>query len=79
MSSRKQLIQEIETLPEQFIDEILEHLKFIKSNYLAKQQESLQLRRGFDEVWWNNLSQFTPDFLSDRNQPELSDREELFP
>lgn len=79
MTSREQLIQELEAIPEQFIDEILEHLNLIKSNYLAKQQESLMSRSGFDEEWWNNLSQFTPDFLNDRNQPELSHREELFP
>lgn len=79
MTSRKQLMQEIETLPEEFIDEILEHLNLIKSNYLAKSEESLTPRRGFDEEWWSGLSQFTPDFLSDRNQPELSYREELFP
>ncbi len=65
MTSREQLMQEIETLPEQFIDEILEHLKLIKSNYLAKSEESLKPRRGFDEVWWSSLSQFTPDFLND--------------
>ena len=79
MTSREQLMQEIETLPEQFIEEILMHLKFIKSNYLAKQEELPKYRRGFDEEWWSSLSQFTPDFLNDRNQPELSDREELFP
>jgi len=79
MTSREQLMQELEALPEQFIDEILEHLKFIKNSRLSKLGESPKPRAIFDDEWWNNLSQFTPDFLSDRNQPELSYREELFP
>ncbi len=79
MTSREQLMQEIETLPEQFIDEMLEHLNLIKSKRLSKLEEPPKPRAGFDEEWWNSLLQFTPDFLGDRNQPELSHREELFP
>ena len=65
MTSRERLIQELEALPEQFIDEILAHLNLIKSNYLAKSEESPKPRRGFDEEWWGSLSQFTPDYLND--------------
>lgn len=78
MTSKEQLIQELETFSEQFIDEILDYINLRKNQHLSKLDESTKSRGGFDEEWWDNLSQFTPDFLDDRSQPELQHREELF-
>ena len=77
MTSLEQLIQELETLPEQLIDEVLDYVSLIKNSHFLRSEE---LRKAsFDEDWWDNLSRFTPDFLDLREQPELPHREELFP
>ena len=77
MTSLEQLIQELETLPEPLIDEVLDYVSFIKNRHVLQPGE---LRKAsFDEDWWDNLSRFTPDFFEQREQPELPHREELFP
>ena len=78
MTSLEQLIQELETLPEPLIDEVLDYVSFIKNRHFLKKTERLR-KVSFDEDWWDNLSRFTPDFLERREQPELPHREELFP
>ncbi len=78
MTSLEQLIQELETIPESLIDEVLDYVSFIKNRHFLKKTEGLR-KVSFDEDWWDNLSRFTPDFLERREQPEFPHREELFP
>ncbi len=77
MTSLEQLIQELETLREALIDEVLNYVSFIANRH-SLPSEGLQ-KASFDEDWWDNISRFTPDFLERREQPEFPHREELFP
>lgn len=79
MTSKEQIIQELETLSEQLIDEVFDYINLIKNRHVSQLKEPLKLKPSFDNEWWDNLSQFTSDFLSDRQQPELPDREDIFP
>lgn len=66
MASREQLIQELETLAEELIDEVLDYIGFIKN----RQPKNL-IKVSFSDEWWDNLFRFTPDFLEEQNQPQL--------
>lgn len=74
MTSKERLRLELETLPEELIGEVLDYVRFVKN----RQPKNLG-KASFDEDWWNNLFRFTPDFLEERNQPQLPNREEIFP
>lgn len=77
MNSKERLIQEIELIPEGLIDEILEYLSFLKWRNDLTSQSSTPKNK-LDENWWKNLANFTPDFLNERQQPELPEREDIF-
>ena len=55
MTFLEQLIQELETLPEPFIDEVLDYVSFIKNRHFVKKPEGLG-KASFDEDWWDNLA-----------------------
>lgn len=66
MTSKDKLIQELKNLPEQLIDQVLDDIAFIKHRHFLQLEKQSNLRASLDENWWDNLSQFTPDFLDDR-------------
>lgn len=78
MTSKERLIQELETLPEQLIDEILDYMRVLKNRHVLQTENSPKPRAKFDEEWWDNLAGFTPDFCPERKQPELPNREDIF-
>ncbi|VXD23672.1 conserved hypothetical protein [Planktothrix serta PCC 8927] len=78
MTSKDQLIQELENLPDQLIDQVLDYIAFIKHRHFLQLEKQPDLRTSLNEDWWDNLSRFTPDFLDDREQPNLPQREDIF-
>jgi len=78
MTSKDRLTQELKNLPDQLIDQVLDYITFIKYRHFFRLEKQPELRANLDEDWWDNLSQFTPDFLNDREQPELPPREDIF-
>jgi hypothetical protein len=78
MNSKERLIQELETLPEQLIDEILDYMRVLKNRHALQTENAPKPRANFDEEWGDNLAGFTPDFCTERKQPELPNREDIF-
>lgn len=78
MTGREKLMQAIETLPESQIAQVLAYIhQMMAENIVTKEQDS-QVKPCFDETWWNNLSQFSLDFLEVREQLQLPAREDIF-
>ncbi len=77
MTTKEQLLEELETLPEELISEALDYICFIKNRYSLK-LEAIRAIAKLDSDWWENLNNFTPDFLDERSQPNLPNREDIF-
>ena len=78
MTAREQLMQAIQTLPESEINRVLAYINKVTADSKPTQPLSPEPETDFDERWWQNLSQFTPDFLDSREQPKLQEREDIF-
>ncbi|MEB3829927.1 hypothetical protein [Phormidium sp. CCY1219] len=63
MTAREKLIQAIQTLPESQVDRVLAYINQIMADDRRTQEQDSQAKPCFDETWWNNLSQFSSDFL----------------
>jgi hypothetical protein len=77
MTARDKLIQAIETLPDYQVERVLAYIQIMADPRPTQEQNSQEMPC-FDETWWNNLSQFSPDFLEVREQPQLPAREDMF-
>lgn len=77
MTAREKLIQAIETLPDSQVERVLVYIQMMADPRPTQEQNSQEMP-SFDEIWWNNLSQFSPDFLEVREQPQLPAREDMF-
>ncbi len=78
MTAREQLIQAIQTLPESQVAQVLAYINQVMADDRATQEQDSQEQPCFDETWWHNLSQFSPDFLEVREQPQIPAREDIF-
>lgn len=65
MTTKYQLIQELETLPEELMKEALDFICFIQRRPQPEPPTTTSKNIGSD--WWDNLDRFTPDFMCDRN------------
>lgn len=67
MITKEELKKEVDRLPENLLEEVYSFLrKVIFRNRKTEQQHGEDVRW---KKWKNNLEEFTPDFMSDRNQP----------
>jgi hypothetical protein len=78
MTAREKLIQAIQTLPESQVDQVLAYINQVRADEGKTQEQDSQSKPCFDDIWWNNLSEFSPDFLEFREQPQLPEREDIF-
>ncbi|MCC5899779.1 MAG: hypothetical protein EA395_03540 [Phormidium sp. GEM2.Bin31] len=78
MTVREQLIKAIETLPESQVAQVLTYVNQVKADEGKTPEKDSNSQPSFDDNWWNNLSEFTPDFLEVREQPQLPAREDIF-
>lgn len=78
MTAREQLIKAIETLPESQLAKVLAYINQVIADEGKTPQKDSDSQGYFDNNWWNNLSEFTPDFLEVREQPQLPAREDIF-
>ncbi|WP_199249884.1 hypothetical protein [[Phormidium] sp. ETS-05] len=78
MTAREQLIKAIETLPESQVAEVLAYINQVIADEGKTTEKDSDSQGYFDDNWWNNLSEFTPDFLEVREQPQLPAREDIF-
>ncbi|MCT7965479.1 hypothetical protein NG799_03920 [Laspinema sp. D1] len=78
MTAREKLIQAIQTLPASQVNQVLAYINHIRVEESTTQEQDSQSKPCFDETWWNNLSQFSPDFLEVPEQPQLPTREDIF-
>ena len=78
MTTKEQLIQELDTLPEELIKEALDFICFIKNRDRPQLETSATNNENIGSDWWDNLDRFTPDFMDARSQPNLPNREDIF-
>lgn len=79
MTAREQLLQELETLPEELIGEALDYICLIKNRHRPQPAAPPETGKSLGSDWWDNLDRFTPDFMCDRSQPNPPKREDIFP
>lgn len=78
MTAREKVIQAIQNLPESQVDRVLAYIDRVMAGDRPIQEQDSQANPCFNETWWNNLSQFSPDFLEVREQPKIPVREDMF-
>lgn len=71
MDNRSHLQQEINILPDQLIDQVLAYIAALKKSHQLERVKQTHSPVTLDDQWWDNLSQFTLDFMEERSQPEL--------
>ena len=76
MITKEDIKREVDTLPENLLDEVYAYLTQVSPNKKVSQSE--EERRKSWEAWWNNLRNFSPDFMEERIQPPIQIRENLF-
>lgn len=76
MTAREKM-QAIETLPESRIAQVLAYIQQVMVENSVTAEQGSQVKPCFDETWWNNLSQFSLDFLEVREQPQLPTRNDI--
>lgn len=61
-------------LPADLLQEVFDYMEMI-----ARKRQGETSPKNIDlEKWWSNLSEFSNDFMRERNQPPLDKSEELF-
>jgi hypothetical protein len=74
MITKEQLKKEVDKLPENLLEEAYALLKKV----IFRNKKSIERRTGDDSRWkdWSeNLQKFTPDYMSNREQPSNQSRE----
>lgn len=76
MVTKEQIKKEVDNLPENLLDEVHDFLISISEKQTTEESEE-EKRKKWD-AWWKNLENFSPDFMSERIQPPLEKRENMF-
>jgi uncharacterized protein HemX len=76
MVTKEEIKREVDNLPNSLLDEVFSYLKNI--SLTGKKEISEEENKKRWEEWWNNLEDFSPDFMNERIQPPLEIRENMF-
>ncbi len=76
MITKEDIKREVDTLPENLLDEVYAYLTQVSQNKKGTQTE--EERRKSWEAWWNNPEKVSDDFMNERIQPPLQARENRF-
>jgi hypothetical protein len=70
---QSQIQRKVQGLPADVLQELYDYLEAI----LEKRKQQSELKQGLQE-WWNDIADFSDDFLTQRVQPPLDKSENLF-
>lgn len=76
MVTKDQIKKAVDNLPNNLLNEVYSYLRTISANNKKELSEE-ESRKKWD-TWWENLKNFTPDFMNERIQPPLETREKMF-
>jgi uncharacterized protein HemX len=76
MVTKEEIKREVDMLPENLLDEVYSYLKNV--SHKDKKELSEEENRKKWKEWWDNLKNFSPDFMNERIQPPLETRENMF-
>jgi len=76
MVTKEEIKKEVDNLPNNLLEEVYVYLKEVTEK--SKEQASGKEIEQKWERWWENLKNFSPDFMNERNQPKSQARENLF-
>lgn len=71
MITKEELKKEVDKIPDNLLDQVYTLLKRVLADVTPLKTSS---KEGL-EKWRNNLDQFTSDYMMDRNQPSVQNRE----
>ncbi len=76
MVTKEDIKKEVDNLPANLLDEVYSYLKNV--SLISKKELSEEENKKRWEEWWDNLKNFSPDFMNERIQPPLEIRENMF-
>jgi uncharacterized protein HemX len=76
MITKEEIKKEVDNLPNSLLDEVYSYLKNV--SLISKEELSEEENKKRWEEWWDNLNNFSPDFMNERIQPPLEIRENMF-
>lgn len=76
MVTKEEIKREVDRLPENLLDEVYDYLKNVAGRRRTETSEEEDRKRWDD--WWDNLNNFSPDFMNERVQPPTQIRENMF-
>jgi hypothetical protein len=71
---QNQIQQKALELPPDLLQEVYDYMEFI----IVKNKKREDIQDENLKSWWNNLSDFSDDYMTDRTQPPLDKSENLF-
>jgi hypothetical protein len=71
---QNQIQRKAQELPPDLLQEVFDYMEFV----LEKRRKRASSHDQTLDTWWENLSNFSDDYMSERNQPPLDKSERLF-
>jgi hypothetical protein len=76
MVTKEEIKREVDKLPDSLLKEVYDYLKNVAEKKQTELTEEENKKRW--EEWWENLKNFSPDFMNERDQPPTQIRENMF-
>jgi hypothetical protein len=77
MITKEEIKREVDNLPNNLLDEVYSYLKNV-SLVSKKELSEEEARRKWKDWWDDPETTFSPDFMNERIQPPLENREKMF-
>jgi len=74
MSTIELIGQKLANLPQAAQHEYLSYLEYLEFKYAHQNEASTDGQQFQWQQWYNNLSQFTDDFMAERHQPKFFEK-----
>ncbi|CAG5007225.1 hypothetical protein DYBT9275_03996 [Dyadobacter sp. CECT 9275] len=71
---QNQIQRKAQELPPDLLKEVFDYMEFV----LKKRKKLTSAQHQTLEEWWDNLTQFSDDYMTERIQPPLDKTENLF-
>jgi hypothetical protein len=75
MVTKEEIKKEVDKLPASLLDEVYSYLKSVRDKNSLSEEEA---KRKWKEWWDDPKTTFSPDFMNERIQPPLENREKMF-
>ena len=77
MVTKEEIKKEVDKLPNNILEEVYAYLKTVTDKKNTKPLTEKEIKDQW-EKWWENLKNFSPDFMEERDQPTEHEVRESF-